>query len=84
MPYRADVDEGPSEEDLARFSDDTGFCPECGHRVLDDADVCTACGAWITGDVAPHPPLRSELERRMLIIVVGVLILGLTGWWLIF
>jgi len=36
--------EGPSEEDLERFSrEDTGYCPECGEEVWDDAPQCKAC-----------------------------------------
>ncbi len=36
--------EGPSEEDLARFSDVTVTCKGCGTELLDDVSECWKCG----------------------------------------
>lgn len=76
MPYRADPDEGPSDADLARFADATGYCPECGGQVSDDADVCPACGSWITGEVAVEPPVARELRGRFRVLVVVAVLVG--------
>lgn len=37
-------DDGPSEEDVERFSGVTVKCPECGTEVLDEVEVCWKCG----------------------------------------
>ncbi len=37
-------DDGPSEEDVERFSGVTVRCPECGTEVLDEVEVCWKCG----------------------------------------
>ncbi len=37
-------DDGPSDEDVERFSDVTVKCPECGTEVLDEVEVCWKCG----------------------------------------
>jgi len=75
-PYRADPDEGPSEQDRARFADAAGYCPSCGREVYDDADLCPGCGSWITGEVASEPPLNRELQGRFRTIVVVAVLLG--------
>ena len=45
-------DEGPLEQDLDEFGDDTASttapCPECGAEIYDDAEQCPACGQYIT------------------------------------
>lgn len=43
-PLNDDLDEHPSEEDIARFSDVTRTCPECKKDVFDDSAVCYHCG----------------------------------------
>lgn len=37
-------DEGPSPEDVARFSDATVRCSNCGTEMLDDVALCWKCG----------------------------------------
>lgn len=37
-------DEGPSEDDMERFSDVTRTCSECGAELYDQAQVCWQCG----------------------------------------
>lgn len=44
-------DEDPSDEDVDRFGDDTGWCPDCGREVWDEAWQCPHCGAVIEGRI---------------------------------
>ena len=54
-PEREEIDEGPSEEDLARLDGLTRTCPACGQEVFDDTDVCYHCGhAFSTRDKATN------------------------------
>ena len=39
-----ELDEGPSEDDIERFSNVTRTCPECNKEVFDDAAICYHCG----------------------------------------
>ncbi len=45
-PYdeEAEIDEGPSAEDLERFSGATQHCPQCRTELHDDVDICWKCG----------------------------------------
>ena len=37
--------QGPSQEDIDRFADNTtDYCPACGEEVLDDSPKCKSCG----------------------------------------
>ncbi|MBX3383227.1 MAG: hypothetical protein KF864_06935 [Phycisphaeraceae bacterium] len=38
------IDEGPSEQDIERFSDVTTQCPECRAALYDDVSLCWKCG----------------------------------------
>lgn len=37
-------DEGPSEDDIRRFSGVTQSCPACRAELYDDAEICWSCG----------------------------------------
>lgn len=37
-------DDGPSPDDVERFSGVTVKCPECGTEVLDEVEICWKCG----------------------------------------
>ncbi len=79
MPYRADPDEGPTDADLARFADASGYCPECGREVRDDADLCPGCGGWITGEVRTEPPITRAMRGRWRVIVVVAVLIGFSA-----
>lgn len=79
MPQRRDPDEGPSDEDLDRFGEDSPVadarCPDCGAAVWSEADVCPKCYAFLDGD-APRPT-RGFFARRWRTLVVVLLILAM-------
>jgi hypothetical protein len=75
-----DRDEGPSDEDLARFGDETGFCPDCGARVWDQADVCPVCFAYIGGETSRRP--RAVSAHRRIVVTLVVIALLLSALWL--
>lgn len=80
-------DEGPSSEDIERFSDETAICPDCGAVIYDDAAFCPACGAQVSGGTLSRSPLDTWLRERwfavvaILVAVVILLYAGLKiGW----
>lgn len=76
------IDEGPSSEDLERFSDDTGHCPFCGTEVWDQADVCPKCRNYIGGDtLSKHPVSRAWQQKYWIILVIAILMGMLTFLW---
>ncbi|MFZ4466713.1 MAG: hypothetical protein ACOYO7_06605 [Phycisphaerales bacterium] len=79
MPQRRDPDEGPSDEDLDRFGEDSPVadarCPDCGAAVWSEADVCPKCYAFLDGD-APRPT-RGFFARRWRTLVVVLLIVAM-------
>lgn len=70
------IDEGPSPEDLRRFSRETGYCPECGAEIWDQAEVCPGCGGYVGGETTSRPPLERWWRRRWLILIVTAVLLG--------
>ena len=79
MPRRADPDEGPSDDDLDRFGEDSPVadarCPDCGAAVWSEADVCPRCYAFLGGDA--HRPARGLFARRWRTLVVVTMILAM-------
>jgi hypothetical protein len=79
VPQRRDPDEGPSDEDLDRFGEDSPVadarCPDCGAAVWSEADVCPKCYAFLDGD-APRPT-RGFFARRWRTLVVVLLIFAM-------
>lgn len=70
------VDDGPSPEDLQRFSGETGFCPDCGAEIWDGAGVCPSCGAVLVGDIGSRHPVEVMLRRRWLTLVAVIVLLA--------
>jgi uncharacterized protein (DUF983 family) len=68
-----EFDDGPTEEDVERFSDVTQKCPHCGTEIFDQAEVCWKCGMAVT-----QPVKRASQVWTILIIVI--LIVGMALW----
>ena len=73
------VDEGPSLDDIERFSHGTGHCPDCGRECADDADVCPGCFAYLGGDTRSTPPLRRDWSRRTAALIVMALLAAMAA-----
>lgn len=70
-------DDGPSEDDLDRFSGVTQTCWRCGTELYDDATVCWHCQASVgPGGKRGGPPIWA--------IAVGVLVAAVIALWAIF
>ena len=78
MPIRRDQDEGPSDEDIERFGDETpkadARCPDCGTAVWSEADICPKCYAFLGGEAAPAR--RGMFAAHWKAIVVWALIVA--------
>jgi hypothetical protein len=71
---QADGDaEGPSEEDIARFSDVTVKCTGCGTELLDDVQECWKCKKPV-GARGSH---ETGLPTWVVLTAVGLLLLVL-------
>jgi hypothetical protein len=73
--------EGPSADDLARFSDEYGYCPECGEEVWDVVEFCPSCRATIGGRVKSEfrTPRQQQMEQRWIIVLILILVFGFAG-----
>ena len=69
-------DEGPSDEDLEKLSDDTGYCPECGAEIWDEAPICPKCRAVLSGHTLRRPPMQDWFQRRWLAVMCLLLLLA--------
>ena len=80
------IDEGPSPEDIERFSrEDTGFCPDCGEEVWDDAPKCKTCGTWLYEAASSRHPVDAAFRKQSFAIIgVVVLIAFFWGLWRFF
>ena len=66
-------DEGPSSEDLERFSEQTAYCPSCGSEIWDEVDQCPQCGDYVTGGPDHRSPAMREWRQRWVLPVVIIL-----------
>lgn len=67
-------DEGPTEEDIERFSGVTRTCPQCDTELYDDTDVCWSCGhAWSQQKQIPTWAIIAGVLALICFILVFVL-----------
>jgi hypothetical protein len=69
-------DEGPSEDDIERFSRDTAYCPDCGAEVWDAAEVCPECHAYIGGNTRSRSPLQHWFQQKWMVLIVILLFIA--------
>lgn len=71
-----DHDDGPSDDDIERFSDVTQKCPSCGTTLYDDVEVCWNCGHALGSERRPGLPtwLWITAAGLLVLLVGGVLI----------
>jgi predicted amidophosphoribosyltransferase len=70
-------DEGPSQEDLSRFSsDETGYCPNCGEDIYDDASQCPVCNSWLSEGVSHQDLVSKAFRKKFLVMIVIVILIG--------
>ena len=70
------IDEDPSDEDLDRFSAETGYCPDCGREVWDEAWECPHCGEVIEGRVSRdrQGAVGRSLSARSVVVLVAMIV----------
>lgn len=64
-----DLDEGPSTDDVERFSDPTTRCRECGAEVWDEAEMCHKCGAAMERGEATLPAWVKWTALALLVMI---------------
>ncbi|MBC8201574.1 MAG: hypothetical protein H8E86_05950 [Planctomycetes bacterium] len=70
-------DEGPSVEDIERFSShETGYCPRCGEEVWDDISKCPSCGIWMQQGASHRIPESSAFRKKCIVFIVVLLLVG--------
>lgn len=74
------IDEGPSSEDIERFSAETGHCPFCGAEIWDQADVCPKCRNYIGGDTLSRHPVETWWRKKWGVLVILAVLLGLLAF----
>jgi hypothetical protein len=76
----SEIDEDPSDEDVERLDHESAYCPDCGSEVWDAVEVCPKCYAYLGGNTSHRPRevhARSPLGRRVALICIVILIIGL-------
>lgn len=69
-------DEGPSPEDIERFSREHAWCPECGEEIWDQAEFCPACGQYLAGKVASRSPDEGKMRSKWIIVVAIIVLIA--------
>ena len=82
VPIRRNHDEGPSEDDIERFGDDSPVadarCPDCGATVWSEADVCPKCYSYLAGSALAAPRGGMFAKHWKAIIIWALIIATLT------
>ena len=70
------LDDGPSLDDLTRFSSDEAFCPKCGESIYDQAEYCPKCRSYLSGHTSSRPPVESEFRKKWIVLVAIIALLA--------
>jgi hypothetical protein len=71
------IDEDPSDDDLARFSGETAYCPHCSAEIWDAAELCPECGEHLGGNTNVRPAIQNWFTRKCVILVIIALLIGM-------
>lgn len=72
------MNEDPTDDDIDRFSAQTGHCPDCGEEIWDEAWQCPHCDAVVEGRILrdrPDPAGRLISKRAVLVLAGGLVLL---------
>ena len=69
-------DDGPSPDDIRRFSHETAYCPECGAEIWDAAPACPSCGHMLPDGPGRYGPMQVSLNRKVAIVVALAALIG--------
>lgn len=58
-------------------------CPECGRTISDKAIKCPQCGYPLRADISQQPQVKKSMNKKIFVIVFGVVLLLLAVGWLI-
>ena len=70
------MNEDPTDDDIDRFSAETGHCPDCGEEIWDEAWQCPHCESVVEGRIERTPTQSAgrQVSRRSAVVMVLVLI----------
>ena len=71
------TDDEPTDEDVDRFSGETGFCPDCGKEIWDEAWQCPHCGEVVENRIRREEgsdPASRQVSNRAIVLVIVVLV----------
>jgi hypothetical protein len=69
-------DEGPSPEDIRKFSHELAHCPDCGAEIWDQADVCPKCFAYLAGHTSSRHPSEAWFRKRWVVAVAIIVMIA--------
>ena len=71
------TDEDPTDDDVDRFSGQTGFCPDCGLEIWDEAWQCPHCGEVVENRIRREggsDPASRQISSRAILLVIAALV----------
>ena len=71
-------DEDPTDDDVDRFSGQTGYCPDCGKEIWDEAWQCPYCGSVVENRIRRDrgsDPASRHVSSRAIVLVIAILVL---------
>ena len=71
------TDDEPTDEDVDRFSGQTGFCPDCGEEIWDEAWQCPHCGEVVEDRIRRErgtSPASRKVSARSIVLVIAILV----------